>query len=186
MPTCSCLYRCILTCQGLSQAPTHGSDMFGCVPTCTDMFQTFSVHPAPLYKVYTPFNVPWPHPYMYLCVPTCSHLYQRIPTCQGLPQASNHGLDTFGHVLMHTDAFWTFSVCPAPLYTPFDAPWPRPYMYPHVCAATPSRGVEVLDSGMCLFIFFPHLSMGPIHSQLHTAHGSPFPNHHAQLAEYAE
>ena len=87
---------------------------------------------------------------------------------------------------MHTDMFRTFSVHPAPLYMPFNAPRPCPYVYPRVCAATPSCGVEVLDSGMCSFIFFPHLSMGLIHSQLHTAHGSPFPNCHAQLAEYAE
>ena len=87
---------------------------------------------------------------------------------------------------MHTDTFRTFSVCPAPLYTPFDAPWPCPYVYPHVSTATPSRGIEVLDSGMCLFIFFRHLAVGPICSQLHAAHGLPFPNRHAQLAEYAE
>ena len=87
---------------------------------------------------------------------------------------------------MCTDTFWTFSVCPAPLYMAFNVPWPCPYVYPCVCAATPSRGIKVLYSGMCSFIFFPHLSVGLIHSQLHTAHGSPFPNRHAQLAEYAE
>ena len=69
---------------------------------------------------------------------------------------------------------------PAPLHAPFNAPRPHPYMYPRVCAATPSHGVKVLDSGMCSFIFFPHLSVGPIRSQLHTAHGLPFPNRHAQ------
>ena len=65
-------------------------------------------------------------------------------------------------------------------------PGPIPYVYPCICAATPSHGIKVLDSSMCSFIFFPHLSVGLTHSQLHTAHGLPFPNHHAQLAKYAE
>ena len=152
----------------------------------TNAFQTFSVCPASLYRVYMLFDVPWPHPYVYPCTPICSHLYRHIPTCQGLPQASNHSLDAFGHIPMRIDAFWTFLVCLAPFYTAFNTPWPRPYMYPCVCAATPSRGVKVLDSGMCSFIFFLNLSMGPICSQLHTAHGSPFPNRHAQPAKYVE
>ena len=95
----------------------------------------------------------------------------------------------FGRVPTCTNTFRIFSVRPATLYRvymPFDVPWPHPYMYPRVCAATPSRGVEVLDSGMCSFIFCPHLSVGPIRYQLHTAYGSPFPNRHAQLAKYVE
>ena len=69
--------------------------------------------------------------------PTCFRLYQRVPMCQGLPQAPNHGLDVFGHVPMCTNTFRTFSARPAPLYMPFDGPWPHPYWTLHVRGVCP-------------------------------------------------